>query len=342
MDHFLDAGLLERRHAGERLSHVLLEVIPVVVEELELEIGRNIAERPGDRVGLVASHDEPAHLFLEIGAPIGVADGRDVAGEPLHPFRDDVLMLHRLERHAHAGEGSHLPGPLARAVDHRFAGDGAPVGAHRCHAAIVDVEALDAHAFVELRAVHARALGEGLGDVGRARLAVGRKKGGADEVRDVHQRPHGLRLGRGEEVHLHAEALRRGGEALELDPAVLVAGEPQATGHLPAGGEPRLGIEPLVEIDRVFEHLGDRGRRAQLPDQTRGMPCRTGGDLVLLEEHDIGVVIARQVISRGAADDAAADHHEPGAVGERACHDLPYLNRYDSSMFSKRPRYSAA
>ena len=38
VDHLLDAGLVERRDAHHRRGQVLLEMIPVVVEELELEI----------------------------------------------------------------------------------------------------------------------------------------------------------------------------------------------------------------------------------------------------------------------------------------------------------------
>ena len=38
VDHLLDAGGLERRHARHRLRHVLLEMVPIVVEQLELEI----------------------------------------------------------------------------------------------------------------------------------------------------------------------------------------------------------------------------------------------------------------------------------------------------------------
>ena len=77
VDHLLDAGGRKRRDARERRFHVLLEMVPVVVEELELEILGHVAGRPGDRVRLVAAEDEAADLFLEIGAPVGIADGRE-------------------------------------------------------------------------------------------------------------------------------------------------------------------------------------------------------------------------------------------------------------------------
>jgi hypothetical protein len=79
-----------------------------------------------------------------------------------------------------------------------------------------------------------------------------------------------------DQVHLHPEAFRGGGKALELGPAVGGGGQPQAAGHLPAGVEAGLGGEALVEIDRIFQHLGDRGRGAQAarraPPHARSSP----------------------------------------------------------------------
>jgi hypothetical protein len=102
----------------------------------------------------------------------------------------------------------------------------------------------------------------------------------ADKVVHLHQRPHLFHLGGGEQVHLHAEALGRRGQAPELGPAVGVGGKPEAAGHLPAGLQAGLGFQLLVEIDGVFQHLRDRGRRAQLADEACGMPGRARGEAV--------------------------------------------------------------
>ena len=90
----------------------------------------------------------------------------------------------------------------------------------------------------------------------------------------------------------------------------------QAAGHLPAGGEPGLGLQALVELDRIAQHLGDRGGGAQLPDEAGGVPGRAGGQLVLLEHDHVGLVIAREVVGRRTADDAAADHDDLGVGGQ--------------------------
>ena len=76
--------------AGIRASadfHVLLEMLPIVIEELELEILGNVAGRPGDRVRLVAAEGEPADLFLEIGAPVGIAHGGEARQRRLRSAR---------------------------------------------------------------------------------------------------------------------------------------------------------------------------------------------------------------------------------------------------------------
>ena len=138
---FLMPVCLECRHARQRLPHVLLEMIPVILEQLELEIAGHIALRPGNGVGLIAAEHQAAHLFLEIGAPVGIADGGHVGGQTFDLFGDDILVLHRLQRHGDAGHGADLPGPLPAAIDHRLAGDRALRGPHRRDPAVLHVEA---------------------------------------------------------------------------------------------------------------------------------------------------------------------------------------------------------
>ena len=136
-----------------------------------------------------------------------------------------------------------------------------------------------------------------------------------------------LDLVRRDEMHLHAEAFCRGGEPAEFGPAIPVGREPQAARHLPAGGETGLGVEPLVELDRVFQHARDRGRRAQLPDEACRMPGRAGGELALLQEHDVRLMVARQMVGGRAADDAAADDDDLGMSGQAHRAALPYWSR---------------
>ena len=88
----------------------------------------------------------------------------------------------------------------------------------------------------------------------------------------------------------------------------------------PAGGEAGLGLQPLVEADGITQHLGDGGGGAQLSDQTGGVPCGPAGQLAALDENDVGLVIAGEMISRGTADDATADDDDFGRRRQRRGH----------------------
>jgi hypothetical protein len=190
------------------------------------------------------------------------------------------------------------------------------VGVNGSDAAAIHGKARDGDAFVQFRPVHPRALGEGLGDVGRAGLPVGRQPACADQIGRVHQGPHAFHLIGGNQVHLHPEGAGGGGEAAVFGPAVGVGGKAQAARHLPAGIKARLGGEALVKIDRVFQHLGDGGRGAKLAHQPRRVPCAARGDLALFQQDHIGLVVTRQMIGGGTADDAAADDDDLGMGGE--------------------------
>jgi hypothetical protein len=294
-------------------------MVVIVIEQLEHEITGNIAGGPALRVWFVATERQAADFLLEIGAAVGVADGRRVAGQAVHLLGDDVLVLDRLERHIDTGHGADLARPLPGAIDHLFAGDITLVGLHRENAAVLHVETGDAHVFEDLRAMHARALGQRLGDVRWTGLAIGGQPAGADKVIDLHQREHRPGFLRRQQMHVHAEALRGGGEPPVFGPAVLIGGEPKAARHLPAGLKAGFLVEPLVEIDGVFEHLGDRCGGAQLPNEACSMPGRAGGQLALFQKNDICLVIAGKMIGRRTTDDAATDNDDLGPV--RECHD---------------------
>ena len=73
---------------------------------------------------------------------------------------------------------------------------------------------------------------------------------------------------------------------------------------MPVDGLTGLGLQPSVQLDGVLEHARRVARRTQLADETGGVPGRAVGELVLLEQHDVGLAHRRQVIGDAAADDA--------------------------------------
>ena len=123
-----------------------------------------------------------------------------------------------------------------------------------------DLRILDRSSTPDMRAPRRQRLG----DVGGVRLTVGRQEGRADQIADIHQRPEVLRFRGCQQMHLEAEGMRRRRLPADLGPAVLVAGKAQTAIHLPAGREPGFLLQPVVEIDRIAEQLGDVGAGAQL------------------------------------------------------------------------------
>ena len=291
-------------------------MVVIVLEKVELPVVRNVAH--GQRLGvrLIPTHDQTADLLLEIGAPVRVADGRRVGGQPRHRLGHDILVADGLKRHLDPRHRAHLPRPLPGAVDDDLTADLALRGLHPGDPVARHGEPRHPHALEDLRAMHPRALGKALGDVGGARLPVRRQPACADQIADLHQRPHPLHLIGGDQMHLHPEGPRGGGQPLVFGPAVLIGGQPEAAGHLPAGLKPRLRRQLLVEVDGVFQHPRDRGGRTQLPHQPRRVPGGPGGELPLLQQHDLGLVVAGQVIGGRTPDDPAADDDDPGVAGQ--------------------------
>ena len=97
---------------------------------------------------------------------------------------------------------------------------------------------------------------------GKAVIAVPNYEGLLYRIaRDCVEIPiHLFHFRKRKQMHLHAEALRRGGKPLVFNPAVFIVGKPQTARHFPARGKARFPIEFLVELNRIFQHLRDGSR----------------------------------------------------------------------------------
>ena len=316
-----DPGLRESRDAAYGLVHQHREVLPVLVEELELErVGDLVRRHPRLRLGFETAHHEPTDLLLEVGVAVGVAQDRQVRVQAVELVGDDVEVLGGVQRHGHADLVAERLGPLARAVDDDLGLDVAPVGAHAAHSAarrlLVGQEPGDADSLDDPRAATPGTLGERHREVGRVDLPVARQPDRAEQVVDLHHRPMLERLVRAE--HPAFEVVRRGGcrRTAELGHPVLGARHDQATALLVARGQTGLGLETGVELGGVLDQPGAALGGPQQADQTGRVPRRPAGERALLQEQHVAPAELGEVVGHAGADHPTPHDHDAGAGGQ--------------------------
>ena len=247
VDQLLDSGCRQRGHPWHGQIEDRLKMIPVGRQQLEIKIIRKTIGRPGPWIGLVAAHNQAADLFLVVSQAIGIAQRGQAALDARNHVGDEILMLHRDQRHADTGHGADLPCPLTGAIDDHFAADSALARQHRRHPTTLKLYPEHVGVLEDPDAAQARTLGKRLGDVGGIDLTVGGQKRGAHQVGNVHQRPQLLRFAWRQQLHFEAEGTRAGRLPLEFSPAGRIAGQAQTAVHLPAARQPSLGLERAVE-----------------------------------------------------------------------------------------------
>jgi hypothetical protein len=288
------------------------EVLPVLLQQRELEgVGDLVRAHPRLGLRLEAAHDQTADLLLEVGPSVGVTQDRQVGTHAVHLVGHHVEVLARVQRHAHPGHGTHLRGPLAGAVDHHLGLHVAGVGPHPAHGPVAGEDVEHAGALEDPGAAHPGALGERRRQVGGVRTAVAGQPDGAEQVVDRHHRPALERLGRRQHGALEPEGLRGGRGAPQLGHSVLGARHDEATALPVAGRQPRLLLEPLVQLSGVLHEAGAALGGAQLSDEAGRVPRRTAGEAALLEQQDVGPAEPGQVVGGAGADHAAAHDHDP-------------------------------
>ena len=295
--------------------HEDLEVVPVLVQQLELEGIRDLIGRdPRLRDGLEAPDHEAAHLLLHVRVAVGIAQDRHHAIDARDLVGHDVEVLGRVQGHVDAGHRADCLGPLAGAVDDDLCLDVAAVGEHAGDCAVRHGHPENASALEDLDPAHAGALGKRLRDVGRIRRAVAREPDGALQVAGLQDGAPLQGLGGSEDLALEVEGIGRCGRAQQLHHALGRAGNGDPAALLVAGAQSGLGLELLVELRRVLDEPGAALRRAQLSHEPGRMPGGAGRELPLLEQHHIGPAEVGQVVGDAGADDAAADDDDAGAV----------------------------
>ena len=319
VDDVLDAGVLEAGHAGHAGLDVRHQALEIAGEEVLLEAGRH-AVGEARRGALLVGAEDPAHPFFpEVVLGVGFAQDRQlrVAGlavvlQHRVDVGDDVLVLDRDRgdlKADHLGGGA---GVVAGGADHVLAGDVALGGLDDPLQALAALDAGDLGLLVDLGAVLAGALGQGHGDVDRRDMAVGRVPERADQAVHGGERPELLDLLDADQVALDADGLGRALVVAVLVHAVAVGRQAQVAGVVEAHGLAGLGLQLLVELDRVLVELADAVAHVEERQQAGGVPGRAGGQLGPLEQDHVVPALLGQVIEDADAVDAAADDNHAG------------------------------
>ena len=160
-------------------------------------------------------------------------------------------------------------------------------------------------------------VGQRVAELGRVDVAVGLEVGGADDAVGDHEREHVAGLVGRDLVQRQAVGVGPGDLPADLLQPLRRRGELDAAALDPARRV--LGLLQLaVELDGVHVHPGQGRVGAQLPDQTGGVEGRPAGELVAVDQHDIGLAELGQVVGDAGAADASADDDDPGPIGKLA------------------------
>ena len=313
VDQLHDVHPLESGDAADRVLEQRLEPLPVLGEQLAVEVRRDPVERPGGRVALVAAHDQPARLGAEVDEQRRVAHRRHV-GRQAGRLRDEVLVRHRDQRHVDARERPELLREHAARVDDHLCLDRPLVGDHADDATALDGDLRDAGVREDLGPAAPRALGEREGELRGVDVAVRGEEGSAEHTLGGHRREQPLRLLRRDQLEREAERLRPAGLAGKLLEPFRGGREPERADLAPAGLEVDLGAERAVQLDRAHHHLRQRERAAQLSHEACRVEGRARGEVGAVDEDGVRPAELGQPVEDRAAPDPASDHDDSRPV----------------------------
>ena len=224
-----------------------------------------------------------------------------------HWFRDQVVVLGRLQRHIDAGHSTDGTSPHSGAVGHYPGLDVARGRSHSGDSTVRRANPCDRDILEDAHAAVAGAFGEGLGNISGIQARVVWEVERGHDVAYVGERPHLLYFGGADLVGLDAEALRKVEAAAHLPGLIGCVRDLDRSGVDDTGGLAGFRFERAVEVQRVLRQLCMRFALSQRCDQARGMPCRAGRELFPLKQYHVGPAELREMVGHRAARHATAD-----------------------------------
>ena len=247
-------------------------MVPVFIEQLELEGRWNWIHLPWLGFGLEAAHHQTPHFFLVVDKAVGVAHHRQHRVHTGDRVGHDIKMFRRIERHVHARKPAQLPRPLPGAVDDDLAFHIALCGVYADDSAVLDKDACHFNILDHFHAAIACTLGKRHGEISRICLAVAGNPERALQIVGAQYRTQLTRLLRTDDVHFHAKTPGHGRLLSKDLHAVGCLGDINAATLFPTGRKPRLRFERGIQFDAVFAHACHIAIGPHLPDQSGSVP----------------------------------------------------------------------
>ena len=313
-------ALAEQGHPGDRVLHVPLEPFEVVGIELEGEVlgHRIVRGHPvGAAAALVGAEVQPELLLAEIPGRVHVPEQGEPAARLPAPrlelgdrFGEEVLVRHGHHRNAAPEHRADLAPPVAGRV-HDVLATHLPLRSRDHPLAAVPANARHGTESDHPGAEVARALREGLGELGRIDISVAGVVERTGEIVGLEEGVAIPQLLRRADPHVHALVAAHPHHPLELHHALVGMGEADGPGDVVVHGVVDFVGEPSVELRRVALHVHDRPARREGRHVAGRVPRRARGELVLLEEKAVRPPLLREVKETRGADRAAPDDDRP-------------------------------
>ena len=336
-----EADLSERRHTRHGGLNMRLQPFDVFLEEFVFRVRVRAVDITGRSALFIGAKDEAAVFLTQVPRTIGLPQHghlRLSAFATGHQFgvwfHDQELMLHRDHGHIQADHGPRLAGIVAAGGDHVIAGDVAFVGVHHPGAGCRLLDRHHTGLAMNLRAAVPGPAGQCLGQVSRLNITVIGVVNGAYQVVGPAHWPEFSYLVRCQELYVHADGSCGGRVLVIFIHALIVHGQPQIA-HLPeAHMLAGFLLQLAVKLDRVLVNLSNAVAHVEQRQQTRCMPGRTTGQLCFFQQDAVfSPALAREVIQRTDADDAAANDDDFCSVFHKCLPDLLRRSRRRSRRF---------
>ena len=314
-----DPGARERRHPLHGQRDDGLDPVQVRRQQLHAEVAGYAVDAPRAAVRLVGSHDEAVAFLAQVPALLRVADHRQLRlprchprGDFRHPGGHQVLVQHRHHRQVHAHHGADFPAPGARRIDDVLGPDRIAAGVDDPWTRGVALDRLHRLAAPDLRASGTGAGGKRVRGERRIDVPVVGLVNCTEHPVDARQRVDAGQLLGSENVKPVAEERPEPLHVPELGHTLDRAGDAKCSARMEAGRFAGLGGKDVaVQAHRSRTHLHDGRVVREVGAEAGRVPGRAGGELALLDEHDVAPAARGEVVGEGDTHDAPADDHDP-------------------------------